>query len=111
LLKHTPAEHDADDAFAHWCEDVWQGLAEFRRKCRLRTWLYVLARNARARNARQPHRQTGRNVPLSQVLDLPQLCVEVRTSARERVQQRDRLAELRMTLTEREQMLITLRVD
>src|SRR5512143_3318905 len=42
---------DADDAFSHWEENLWHGLATFRFECSLRTWALRLATNA-AINAR-----------------------------------------------------------
>jgi len=52
-LTHNAAL--ADDAFSLLCEHLWKGLPDFRWESSLRTWSYVLARNALRMIRRQPH--------------------------------------------------------
>src|ERR1700733_11025484 len=50
-LHHDEAE--AADAFSRLSEDLWKGLPGFSWECSLRTWSYVLARNASSRHRRR----------------------------------------------------------
>ena len=58
LSNQLACASDADDVYAQFCEDFWRGLPSFQRRCTMRTWVYVLARNAAAR-----HRRLAANRP------------------------------------------------
>jgi RNA polymerase sigma-70 factor (ECF subfamily) len=101
------------DVFAQFTEDLWLGLPNFRFECSLRAWVFILARNAGHRHARQAQRQQRAQVPLSDAPEVAALAQQIRTSVfvqlatpRER-----RLARLREELSPEEQELLTLRVD
>jgi len=59
LLRYLVSlTHDAalaDEAFSILCEHLWRGLPGFRWEASLRTWSYVLARNALRMIRRRPH--------------------------------------------------------
>jgi len=110
LVTTLGSEQDASEVFSLLCEDLWRGLARFEWRCSMRTWLYVLARHARARHLRDPHRRAERNVPLSQISDVAER-LRSRTLAHLRTEARDGLARLRNELTADERALLVLRVD
>ena len=104
---------EAGDVFADTCVRLWKGLATFRWESSLRTWVYVLARRAchAHREARAQHR--GRHVPLSQVQEVDELIVRMRTTTLANLGGRraTRAERLRAQLEPDEQMLLTLRLD
>lgn len=112
LLAVLRNETDTDDAFALFCENVWQGLPGFEWRSSLRTWLYALARSTIGRIARQPHRKPGRGVPLSQA-KVAEMAEKVRTSTRAylRTAFRQRVDELRSQLSSEDQTLLILRIN
>jgi len=74
----------------------------------VRTWLYVLARNAHARYRRSPHERRRR--PLSELSDVEH---RVRSQTRPwlRTDVKDRFSALRDELSEDERELLLLRID
>ncbi len=96
------------DVYAQFCEDFWKGYGSFRGESSVRTWAYVLARNAALRWARSQPRHAA--VRLSQTpepaqpqksLGAPYLRTTVQA----------RLDALRAGLDPDDQALLTLRVD
>lgn len=102
-------EDAAADAHSQWAENVWHGLPAFRFEASLRTWCYRLARNA-ARNLRnEAWRRHGQRLVSGQA---SALAASQRTSAALVVEwQHQALDELRASLGEPEQTLLTLKVD
>ena len=104
---------EAGDVFADTCVRLWKSLAAFRWESSLRTWVYVLARRAchAHREAKAPHR--GRHVPLSQVPEVDELIVRMRTTTLANLggKRATRAERLRAQLEPDEQMLLTLRLD
>lgn len=101
---------EADDAFSLFAERLWQSLATFEWKSSLRTWAYVIARRSAIdvrRKARRPH------VGLSQVDEVSAMVARIRTETAtfQRTEVKNRIAELRATLPQDDQMLLILRVD
>jgi RNA polymerase sigma-70 factor (ECF subfamily) len=110
LLGLCRGRDEADDAFSLFAEGLWQSLSTFEWKCSLRTWAYVIARRSALdlrRKARRPH------VGLSQVGEVSAMVARIRTETApfRRTDVKDRLAELRSTLPEDDQMLLILRLD
>ena len=107
-LVRDPA--DTTEVFSQTCEDLWVGLARFQGRSSMRTWLYTLARHAAARFRRAPHRRPGRRVSLSAASDLAH---RVRTATLRylRTETKDRFAQIRDSLDERDRTLLVLRVD
>jgi RNA polymerase sigma-70 factor (ECF subfamily) len=107
ILKDEPA---ASDVFSQFCEDLWNGLPNFRWQSTFRTWAYTLARHAAQRYLRAPHRR--RNMPLSQQA-LAEVEQKVRTSTLSylRTEVKEGVARLRESLDREDQALLILRVD
>jgi RNA polymerase sigma-70 factor (ECF subfamily) len=105
-------EDDAHDAFSQLCEDIWRGLSEFEHRSSFRTWAYTLARHAVHRHRRTDQRYRKRVINADSGL-VSRLEQQVRTTTLPflRSQSKTRLAELRTSLPEEEQMLLILRVD
>jgi RNA polymerase sigma-70 factor, ECF subfamily len=105
-------EQRASDAFAMFLEDLWRGLPAFGWRSSMRTWLYVVARNALTRQLRNQVRDRG-GVPLSQVPELAAIAERTRTTTLPflRSDARDRVHRLRELLDPDEQTLLILRVD
>jgi len=60
LINMMGSEPDASEVFSQTAEDFWRALPTFERRCSVRTWLYLLARNAASRFRRSPwHRAAG----------------------------------------------------
>ncbi|MDC0671559.1 RNA polymerase sigma factor [Nannocystis radixulma] len=110
LVAMSRREIDAHDAFAQFCEDVWRGLAGFRWQASLRTWCYVVARNALRRQWGGAPERHGLHVSPSQV---PELAAQVRTATAEyvRTETKSRFAALREQLEPDDRTLLILRVD
>jgi len=102
-------EEDAADAFSHFAENLWKGLAAFRGQSSLRTWAFRIAWNSALSlrsDAWHRHRQrfaTG---------EASRLAEEIRTKTVVRVaRQRDELDRLRQALSAEDQSLLALRLD
>jgi RNA polymerase sigma-70 factor (ECF subfamily) len=113
LLAMSRHEADAHDAFAQFCEDLWRGLAGFRWQSSLRTWCYVIARNALQRQQGRAPARHGPHVALSQAPELQALAAQARTGTAEylRTETRTRLSALRDRLDPDDRTLLILRVD
>ncbi len=111
LVNAANDEELAVDAFPHFSEDLWRGLAGFRWEASLRTWAYTLARHALVRAARSKRRD--RNVGPLSTSAAEAIVAEVRTQTLTflRTESRNKVATLRASLSSEEQMLLTLRVD
>ena len=101
---------DVAETFSMWCEDLVRGLPGFRFGASVRTWAYTLARHAAVRRARGDRRR-GRRLELPG--ELADLAAAARTATVEylRTQVKDRLAEVRASLSDEERELLYLRVD
>lgn len=106
-------EADAHDAFSQFCEDLWRGLPGFMGRSSLRTWCYVLARNALHRQRSRAPQRHGAHLALSQVPELSQLAERLRTATPDfmRSETRSRFAMLRDRLDPDDRTLLILRVD
>jgi len=106
-------EADAHDAFSQFCEDLWRGLPGFMGRSSLRTWCYVLARNALHRQRSRAPQRHGAHLALSQVPELSELAERLRTATPDfmRSETRSRFAVLRDRLDPDDRTLLILRVD
>lgn len=100
-------EADARDVFSQFSEDLWRGLAKFRRESSMRTWSYKLAHHAMVRFARDPYRRRGRRLATEEYSDL----VERVSSRMSRERASKQLEAARQALAADEQALLVLRVD
>src|SRR5579862_2071694 len=100
----------ADEAFSQFSEDLWKGIAGFRRESSLKTWSYAVAWNAAQRLLRDPHRRRADRLATSAAI---QIADEVRSlsSAYAARAASDKLAKLRERLAPDEQTLLILRFD
>ncbi|MEM9462971.1 MAG: sigma-70 family RNA polymerase sigma factor [Myxococcota bacterium] len=102
-------ESAATEAFSLFCEHVWRGLPKFQWRSALRTWVYVVARNALRLTLRSARRRAW--VPLSDAR-VDQIAQEIRTSTAHflRTEARDLVAQLRRELPAEDQQLLVLRI-
>ncbi len=103
-------EGNAGDIFAMACEDLWKGLAAFRRESSFRTWAYQVTWHAASRFLRDPYRRRGQELATGQAAAL---AAEVRstTALHLRTSSKDALDEIRAELSPDERTLLVLRVD
>jgi RNA polymerase sigma-70 factor, ECF subfamily len=103
-------EGAASEVFSMFCEDLWRGMAGFRRESTVRAWAYRIAWHAALRHLRDPHRKRTRPLVTDEV---EALAAEVRstTALHLRPAAKDALAELRALLDPEDQTLLILRID
>jgi RNA polymerase sigma-70 factor, ECF subfamily len=107
LVSYLGNESDAAEVFSQVGEDLWRGLPKFALGCSMRTWLYVLARNASARFRRSPwNRRTGES-HIDALIEL----ARTRTQPWMRTEVKDRFRALRDALDPDDRSLLVLRVD
>jgi RNA polymerase sigma-70 factor (ECF subfamily) len=110
LLATTHAEDVADEVFARFSLDLWQGISGFRWQSSFRTWAYALARHAALRVLRNPHRR--REVGWSDTaVREPVLTLRSETAPFLKSEIKTRATRLREQLPDQEQVLLILRVD
>lgn len=107
LVNHFGGESAASDVFGQVGEDFWKGLPSFGFRCTIRTWMYVLARNAASRYRRSPWQQRASESALDQAI------AKVRTETAPWLQTevKDRWRMLRETLDPDDRSLLVLRID
>jgi RNA polymerase sigma-70 factor (ECF subfamily) len=103
-------EDDAHDVFSQFAEDLWRGLAGFRRESAVRTWAFRLAWHAASRYARDPYRRRHRPILSTEASKIAE---EVRSTMSTYAPggRADKLMKLRESLDPEEQTLLILRVD
>lgn len=107
------APSDAEEVFSMFVEDFWRGLPTFERRCSLRGWMYVVARNAANRYVSSPHLRSDRHVSLARIDDREALIARLRTRTATHLQteMKSRVRALRDRLSAEDQMLLLLHVD
>jgi RNA polymerase sigma-70 factor (ECF subfamily) len=113
LALHGGDEDAAGDVFSMFSEQLWRGLGGFTWACSLRTWAYVVARNASRTHRRAARRWAQRRVPLSVCSAVAEMADRVRTETLSclRTERRRDIDRLREELSEEDQALLILRVD
>jgi RNA polymerase sigma-70 factor (ECF subfamily) len=110
-LSATLRDDDAaQDAFAQFTEDLWNGLPSFRRECPVRVWSWRLAWHAAARTARDPYRNRGRRFATGEMSDLAAAYGSIPTAVWTD-ERSAKLDALRAALDPEERTLLILRVD
>jgi RNA polymerase sigma-70 factor (ECF subfamily) len=110
LVSFMSDETAANDVFSQVGEDIWVGFPQFRFKSSLRTWLYVLARNAAARYRRSPWNKRDRRGGESHIESIIQI-TRSRTQPWQRTDVKDGFTALRESLDPDDRILLTLRID
>jgi len=100
----------AREVFAQVCENLWRGIAAFRRESTFRAWAYHVAYNAAQDHLRDPFRRRGRRLATEEVSKLI-AAVPTPTPPAARTSVRGRIDALRAELSPDEQTLLTLRVN
>lgn len=109
LVALTHDEALADEAFALFAEHLWRGMLRFRWESKLKTWAYVVSRNALRTIKNDPYRR--RAVPLSDA-GVGALVEQLRSTTPDylRTEARDAVARLRQQLDPLDQELLVLRI-
>lgn len=102
----------AGEVFSAFSETFWRFLPTFEWRCSARTWAYKLARHAAVNHHRREQKR-AQDVPLTQASQLSQAAAAVRsaTAAYRKTETKDRFQELRLQLSEEDQLVLILRVD
>ncbi|HET8938315.1 MAG TPA: sigma-70 family RNA polymerase sigma factor, partial [Polyangiales bacterium] len=101
----------AEEAYLQFCEDFWVGLAAFRWESNLRTWMFVLARNAATRAALRGPREVALGTGHENRLQDLHEQIRTETARYIRTEVKDRMREIRQRLDEDDQTLLILRID
>jgi RNA polymerase sigma-70 factor (ECF subfamily) len=110
LCSILPGESDAHDAFSQLSEELWRSLSRFDGRCSVRTWCYMLARQAAGRVRATPSR--AREDLVSTVPSIVHAVTHVWNTTRiEAQRERNVYEEIRNELGEEDQTLLVLRVD
>jgi len=110
LSSILPGEGDAHDAFSRFSEELWRSLARFDGRCSVRTWCYMLARQAAGRVRAQPRRE--HELLVSSVPSLVHAVTHIWNTTRLNAQRIENVyAQIRNELAEDDQILLVLRVD
>lgn len=110
LVSLVGNEPDAAEVFAQVSEDFWTGIPSFASRCSMRTWLYVLARNAASRFRRSPWNRSARRTGDARLDDFV-ASARSRTQPWLRTDVKDRFRALRESLDPDDRALLILRVD
>lgn len=104
---------DLEEVFSAFAEALFRSCESFRGDCGARTWVYAVARRTSLRHRRDRARHRARFVPFPDDQGLAELEQRVRTETASflRTERRSALLELRASLSEADQVLLTLRVD
>jgi RNA polymerase sigma-70 factor, ECF subfamily len=110
LVRMLNDENDAEEVFAQVAEDLWRGIPGFAQRASIRTWLYVLARNAAHRYRRSPWNKVDRRTGSSEFEELV-ASARSRTDPYLRSDVKDRFRPLREALDADDRTLLVLRID
>jgi RNA polymerase sigma-70 factor, ECF subfamily len=108
LVNHFAGESAASEVFGQVGEDLWKGLPQFGFRCTVRTWLYVLARNASSRYRRSPWQRQRTS---ESALDHAMAKARSGTAPWLQTEVKDRWRTLRESLDPDDRSLLVLRVD
>jgi RNA polymerase sigma-70 factor (ECF subfamily) len=110
LVNLLGSESDATEVYLQVGEDVWRGLPRFAARSSMRTWLYVLARNAATDYRRSPWNRRERRASESQLGDI---LVHTRSGTAPwlRTDIKEGVRALRESLSEEDRTILVLRVD
>lgn len=104
---------DADDAYGMFMERLWTCMPQFRWRCSMRTWVYLLARNSSSDMRRAAARRRAQPITSSMNSQLAELVQKARTETLSilRTEKRTALEELCMALSAEDRELLILRLS
>lgn len=113
LLGFHKREDDAAEVFSLFSEKVWRGLPGFDWASSFRTWAYTIARNTSIRYRGTAVKRAKRFPGLPDGSFLDEIAEGVRSGTKSylKTEAKDRVARLRESLSDEDQMLLALRVD
>jgi RNA polymerase sigma-70 factor (ECF subfamily) len=113
LMAIHGSKDDASDVFSIFAERLWKNLPGFNWQSTLRTWSYVIARNASHSYRRDKGRRRAHEVVLTQDSQILRAAAKVRTTtlAHLRTETKSEVQKLRDTLSPDDRTLLILRVD
>jgi RNA polymerase sigma-70 factor (ECF subfamily) len=113
LVARLRSSSDGEESFSMFAEDLWRGLPSFGFRCSVRTWVYVLARNAANRFATAPHQRAERNLSMPIRSSVSALTQAQRSEVplHQRTDIKNRVHALRGQLPAEDQTLLILHVD
>jgi len=113
LLGFHRRDEDAAEVFSLFSEKVWKGLRTFDWASSFRTWAYTIARNTSLRYRGTTVKRARRFPALPDGSFLEEIAERVRSATKSylRTEVKDRVAQLRESLSPEDQMLLVLRVD
>jgi RNA polymerase sigma-70 factor, ECF subfamily len=109
FLSGVLGDDDGDEVFSAFSEALWRSLGTFRSQCAVRTWAYMLARQAITHHERVERRHVMGRVPISELADVLEAVRKTYTTLA--AQRRTALTELRNELSIEDRTLLILRVD
>lgn len=109
FLSGVLGDDDGDEAFSGFSERLWRSLEGFEGRCKLRTWVYVLARQAISRFRRGQRRHVAGRVPISELQEVLEVVRKTRSTLA--AGRRSTLTRLRDELPVEDRTLLILRVD
>jgi RNA polymerase sigma-70 factor (ECF subfamily) len=113
LMALHKSESDASDVYSIFSERLWKAMSGFEFRSAVRTWAYVLARNASSRYQRDRGRRERREVHPSTDALFSGVALEVRSETLRylRTETKNEVRALRESLPVDDQTLLILRVD
>ena len=110
FLSGVLGDADADEVYSALSVRLWRSLNGFEGRCKIRTWVYVLARHEIGRYRRGERRHANGRIPLS---ELPEAIEAERLRTRSTLvaERRNTLTKLREELPVEDRTLLILRVD
>ncbi|MFP2959194.1 RNA polymerase sigma factor [Myxococcus sp. 1LA] len=113
LMATLRDETAAEEVFSLWSERLWRGLAGFSWSCTLRTWAYILVRNACTDFRRHEQHRARMDQPLPDSDVISGIAQQVRSETQPylRTDAKDRLSSLRERLPPEDRELLVLRLD
>jgi RNA polymerase sigma-70 factor, ECF subfamily len=109
FLSGVLGDAEGDEVFSAFSEALWRSLDTFRSQCAIRTWSYMLARQAIVHHHRVERRHVAGRVPISQLAEVLEAVRKTYTTLAAR--RRTALTQLRDELPIEERTLLILRVD
>ncbi len=102
---------EADDVFAEACERIWLNLPEFRFESSFRTWAYTIVKRLCFDRLRSPGARRCRSLSAAGPLSQIQEQVRTQTASFLHSEVKDKLEQIRATLSPEDQALLSLRID